>query len=317
MLMRSPALRSLRGATWPAAIALAAAAPIAAQTPDTQRRPHTATEGSSQAQRISVDELQAHPSKYRGKQVTVEAEVQDVLGPRLLSIDSREVLELDGDLLVYLPAPFAGLVSERARVTATGTLQPLIKADIDRELQWIDENTASLGTVAIEKQSVLVATSIKSDRGVELAMRMEPSPGSASSSGAGDGAPRGTAGTPTGTTGTGTGTTTAPAAPITDLASIAAATDRRMVGRRVSLSNARVARAADQQSFWITGAPGRDELLVVPADPSAVTVSEGQSLTVEGVVLQMPRAWQDKFSTTQGTDEEIYVFASKVQAGSR
>lgn len=286
-----------------------------------QRRGQQTQDSKSAAQPVKMADLQRNATQYVGKEITVEAEVQDVIGPRLLTIDDSEPFDLDGNLLVMVEAPFAGLVGERSRVTVTGTVKPLVRAEIDRELRWIDPNTASV-SIEFERRPMLVARSTKSSNGMELTARVESdaerttvgrrgtsgtdtTPAATGTSGQpgmiGDTSGAGTA-RPTGTT------------PVEDLSQLTRAVDMSLVGRDVNLSGVRVARAADKQSFWVTDSAGGDNLLVVPVAPSSVNVKEGDTVAIKGVIMQMPRAWQDKFSMTQGTDERIYVFASGVRS---
>ena len=53
--------------------------------------------------KVSVGDLEEHPSQDQGKTINVTAEVEDVFGPRLFKIDEPNWADLDGEILVYLP----------------------------------------------------------------------------------------------------------------------------------------------------------------------------------------------------------------------
>ena len=56
---------------------------------------------------IDLDELEDNPEKYVGKTVTVEGEVDRVLGPHLFTIDERDWVDADREMPVVVPEPFA------------------------------------------------------------------------------------------------------------------------------------------------------------------------------------------------------------------
>jgi len=292
------------------------------QTGAAQDQPQSkAQHGTEQTTKITIAELTKNPEKYRDQQVTIEADVHEVLGPRLLTIERAQQAQARGGdhetVLVFLHAPYAGLVNSRSHVTITGIVRPVVQAEIERELRWIDANTASV-QVGFERLPMIVARSIRSDEGMELTMNIGAPAASGTTPtvarrGEGESAkPAGTAGSG-GTVAPGTMRDTARPA-IEDVSQLTTATNESLVGRSVMLSKVRVARAADKQSFWVSDAQGRDNLLVLPVQPSSVAVTEGDMVTIEGVVLEMPAAWRDKFSTIQGSDERVYVFASSVRS---
>jgi hypothetical protein len=270
---------------------------------------------SPQAMKVTMDQLDDNPRQYLGMQIVVEAEVQEVLGPRLLTIDEYEWFDFDGDTLVFIHAPFAALVGEDARVTVTGTLQPFVRADIEREWGWFDTNPEI--EVEFKDRPVLIATSIKSDQGVELAVRLAPAAQSGSATAAQSGS--GTTASPQAgqapaTAGTSGRTAAATGPSLTDLGRLVDANDFRLVGAHVDLKNARVAQTVDMRSFWVTSGQGQERLLVVAADPSAANVANGQMVSIQGVVLQVPDAMRNRLRSNTGStmDERIYVFASSI-----
>jgi len=192
----------------------------------------------------------------------------------------------------------------------TGTLQPFVRADVEREWGWFD--TTPEIEVDFKERPVLIATSIKSDQGLELAVRPAPS---AQSSGANQGArqPDQTAGA-TGTS----GRSAASSGPsLTDVTRLANATDYRLVGAHVDLKRARVVETIDKASFWVASGQGEERLLVVAGDPSTTGVTNGQTVSIQGVVLQVPDAMRNRLRSKAGStmDERVYVFASSIGRG--
>ncbi|HEX6973933.1 MAG TPA: hypothetical protein VF147_06000, partial [Vicinamibacterales bacterium] len=53
--------------------------------------------------KVKLNQLEENGKQYIGKTVTVDAEVDDVLGPRLFKIDEPGWIDLDPEVLVYVP----------------------------------------------------------------------------------------------------------------------------------------------------------------------------------------------------------------------
>ena len=88
--------------------------------------------------KVDLEELESNPSKYMNTRITVDAEVEEVLGPRLFTIDEPHWGDLDGEILVHAPNLFAVLVRDDDRITVTGTLKSAAMAEIKREWGWFD-----------------------------------------------------------------------------------------------------------------------------------------------------------------------------------
>src|SRR5687768_12927138 len=89
--------------------------------------------GANQATTVDLDDLEDSPEKFIGKTVTVEGEVDRVLGPHLFTIDERNWKDLEREMPVVVPEPFAVMVRTDAPVRVTGTVQKVPIAQIERE----------------------------------------------------------------------------------------------------------------------------------------------------------------------------------------
>lgn len=288
----------------------AASARVAAPgTPETRESTAPMMRNQPEGMKVSIGDLEDSADKYVGKTVNVTAEVEEVFGPRLFKIDEPNWGDLDGEVLVYLPSELAALVREDDRVTITGTPRMFVKADIERELGWLEPDPDV--EIEFSERPVLVASRIVGgNSNVALAIRIQPTPGND------DDRERAT-----GTSGTAAGTTADSAAATTTDSKSAAVTDagalgrgdRELVGRRVNLDGVKVTRRGSQQGFWVDG--GGASVFVLPSQPAQGqdAPSSGQSVSVHGVVLEMPRSIREKARATDGANDRIYVYAMTVR----
>jgi hypothetical protein len=237
---------------------------------------------------VKLGDLEENTSRYFGQKITVTGEVQDVLGPRLFTIDERQWIDFDGELLVMLPAPLAAMVRDDDPVTVTGTVRPFVRAEIEREWGWFEEPGVDID---FSNRAVIMADRVTSN-GEEVALRTTVNREAAV----------GTAGSiATGRTGP----------PATDAQMLASSNDERLVGRRVEIANARVASTANGGGFWISGT-GNERLFVLPSDKMPAPISQGQNVRITGVVLELPSGMRDRIGD-RTHDEDIYVYASQVE----
>jgi hypothetical protein len=245
-------------------------------------------EGRFQAMRVSLSDLEEHPSKYTGKTISTDGEVEEVFGPRFFSIDEARWGDLDGEILVLLPAGAAALVREDDRVTVTGTLKPFVRAEIEREWGWL----AGPGVeIELGRKPVLVADRVVGgNNDVALIIRT---------------APTGTTGAerPVGTSGTVSGAS----ASVRTVEALAGGDDE-LIGRRVALDGVQVADTADKRGFFLSATGSR--VFVLPA--AEADVSAGKTVSIEGVVLEMPRGMEDRLEAGGDVNDEIYVYATSV-----
>jgi len=245
-----------------------------------------AVKSDFQGMRVKVDQLEDDPQQYIGKTVSVDAEVQDVHGPRVFTIDEPNWGDLEGEILVYVPSNLAALVRENDRVTVTGTVKPFVRAEVEREWGWLD--MARDVEVRLSKKPVLVASRIVGGNN-DLAMVIAVS------------APTDT-NKPVGTTG-GAGSL------VTDLSSIASGGED-LVGRRVDLENVKVGAMAKDTGFFVNASG--NAIFVLPSKPDAATVKANDTVSLNGVVLQMPRAMKDRMNMPSGGNRDIYIYATKI-----
>lgn len=114
---------------------------------------------------ITVADIAGNPTKYTGQTVTVQADVEEVLGPRAFTLDEDAATAggVDNDLLVI--SRKAGSLSDiddqwlNNRVRVTGTVGKWTLVELEREIGW------DLGReleVEVERaKAVLIATSLE------------------------------------------------------------------------------------------------------------------------------------------------------------
>lgn len=258
---------------------------------------HAEPEGA----RVSIGDFEEHPNQYIGKTISVTAEVEEVFGPRLFKIDEPNWGDLDGEVLVYLPSNLAALVREDDRVTVTGTPKMFVKADLEREIGWLEPDP----DVEIEfaERPVLVASRIVGgDSDQALAIEVNRN------------AARTTASMGSGTdTAVGTSGTAAPVStPLTDISALGKG-NNDLVGRSVKLDDVKVSRRAKTEGFWIEGSHATVFVLPSDRDGSVKAPSEGDSVSIEGIVLEMPRSLRDTAHANGSGNDEIYVYATSVR----
>lgn len=259
---------------------------------------------------VAIGELEEQSDQYIGKVVSVDAEVETVLGPRMFTIDEPGWGDLDGEVMVYMPTGLAALVREGDRVTVTGTPKAFVRAEFEREWGWIEPEPDV--EVELNERAVLMASRIVGgNNNVALVIKTAPVTD--------------TTPTPVGTSGTTTmpdstkipdsakapdaaGAAESPAA-ITGLKEIAT-DDEHIVGRHVMLDNLAVTATAKDGGFWVRG-PAGTSVFVLPSDRSA-TFSNGQQVNVEGVVLQMPDTMDERLEPGVEWNDDIYIYATKV-----
>jgi hypothetical protein len=234
-----------------------------------------------QANRVAVGDLEEHPQDYTGKTVSVDAEVEEVFGPRLFTIDERNWGDLDGEILVFVPTPLAALVKDDDQVTITGTVKPFVKADVEREWGWLGLDPEV--EVDFNKKPVLVASKIVGGNN-DVAMVIQVAPD---------------AGKPVGTSGM-SGTV------MSDISAIARG-DEDLVGRHVDLTNVRVEKMAKDGGFFVNTTDGK--LFVLPADANQMQIKTGSTVSLTGVILQMPSAMASRIDAPAGTNDDIYIYA--------
>jgi hypothetical protein len=257
--------------------------------------------GDFQGMRVKVDELEDNAQKYSGKTISVDAEIQDVLGPRLFTIDEPNWGDLDGEILVYMPTALAALVREDDRVTVTGTVKPFVKAEVEREWGWFGMNPEV--EIKLAKKPVLVATKIVGGtNNTAMVIQLDNAKGTS---------PVGTSGRNSTNSGN-NATAGISIMAISDLAKFGSGSDD-IVGKHVSLSGVKVAGTAKNGGFFTSTSDAT--VFILPSSTDNTTVQSGETVSVEGVVLQFPRGLKDRLtapSGAKGLNDDIYVYATNV-----
>ena len=283
-----------------------------APTPMTEQRTigtgGRAASGRESAQapaEVSAGELADSPERFFGRRVSVQAEVEQVFGPRLFTLDEDKFFSTGRDVLVLMPEAEA-VPLDGAQVTVTGVLRPFVKTDVIRNYSWL---TLDPGLwIRFDRRPAIVAESVQTSWGAELiakppATGAMAAPTSASRVGGGDA--------------------------IAAISSIVSSSDKAaLVGRPVGLSNVTVQRVASDRSFWVGDT--EPQLFVVvdagtlkQATPGAGTVREGQKVTIDGQIKQLPGTRGTVEVTDWGAisdvdagmlkNREVYVYANRVK----
>jgi hypothetical protein len=254
--------------------------PTAQQPPSTQqqRTDQQSKQATTTATKVDLDDLEKHPEKYEGKTVTVEGEVDRVLGPHLFTIDEKNWIDLDRELPVVVPDPFAAIVRSDSPVRVTGTVEKVPIATIERERSLLRREPKL--KAEIETQPALVASEVTTVAPSVVTLRVQTDQ-------------------PVGTSGS------SGRQPVSDVDQLARAKDKNLVGRRVDLKNAPIS-GSSEEGFWIRLANG-EQIFVMPSKKTSVR--EGQTAEIEGVVLQLPEGLRVQL---KAGDEPIYIYANRV-----
>ena len=274
-----------------------------------------------QATKVQLDDLEENPSKYAGKTVSVDGEVEKVLGPRLFTIDEPNWGDLDGEILVFMPSALAALFAEDDKVTISGTMRPFVKTELQREWGWLDPRPEIEAEFAVRQ--VLVADRLIGGNG-DLALKLTAVPESVGTAGT---SASGTSVTSSGTAASGTATSGTPPARSDSSARPHATTGRApavvtiaeavsasadSVGRGVDLNNVRVAELEKDGGFWIRDEQG-NRAFVLPQDHRGTRVPAGQQVSIRGVLLEMPSGMRDRLNATKDNKADLYVFATSIK----
>jgi hypothetical protein len=232
-------------------------------------------DSAGRAMRVPLDDVEQQPNTYIGKRISVDAEVEKVIGPRLFTIDEPDWADLDGELLVHVPTALAALVRPDDRVTITGTVTAYASGELDDEWRWFD---ASNDTSHWRTRPVLVATHVVGgDDSRALLITRGASEDTRRSS-----APLGTVN----------------------------AVTADAVGRTVELDGVEVQRIVPGRGFFISS--GTKSIFVRPAGGEHARIEPGQKLSVDGFVLTLPAGISDEVFDDAADGGRIYVFATDI-----
>jgi hypothetical protein len=238
--------------------------------------------------RVKVGDLEENARQYMGKTVSVDAEVEEVLGPRLFTIDERNWGDLDGELLVLVETPLAAVVRDEDLITVSGVVKPFLEVNVDKEWGWLgmDKNLE----VEFRNRPVLIASKIVGGNN-SAAFIVNPQGASARA---------------VGTSGSGdTGSAPSAKAIVTG--------DDSMVGRSVAVNGVAVHALAKDRGFFAK--VGDDLVFVLPMANAGLT--QGQTVSIEGITMAMPRHMRDHLNAPAAgnVNEDVYIYATRVDAG--
>ncbi len=251
---------------------------------------------ASKAQKVAVDELEDNAQKYVGQKVRVDAVIQDVFGPRLFTIDEPNWGDLEGEILVYVPTGLGALVQADDRITVEGTVKTFVQTDVEREWGWL-----GLGgdlEVQYQRKPMLVAERVIGGTN-NTALLITAAKGSEDDGNGRNGNGNGNAKAASGSS---TGALTTPSA-LSDR-------NQARVGRQVDLSGVTVESVAKDGGFFINADDGR--VFVLPASTIEVSVDKGDTLALDGVLMEMPRGMTERLSIPRGSNDDVYVYATTV-----
>ena len=118
---------------------------------------------------ISAGKLAKDAKDFYGRTVTVQAEVEDVLGNNMFTLDEDSILA-GADVLVLVPGGVTGTLNHDQKVVVTGEVRPFVEADLDRDFDWFDNGKLVDVKTKVDWKTrpVIIAHSIRSANGGAL-----------------------------------------------------------------------------------------------------------------------------------------------------
>jgi hypothetical protein len=118
---------------------------------------------------ISAGKLAKHSKDYYGKTVTVKAEVEDVLGAKMFTLD-EDALLTGADVLVMVPRGVTAVLAHDQKVIVTGTVRPYVEKDLDKDFDFFEDGKIIKTKTKVDwnTRPVIVATSVRTESGTEL-----------------------------------------------------------------------------------------------------------------------------------------------------
>jgi hypothetical protein len=250
----------------------------------------------AQGTKVTIDRLEDEASRYIGQKVSVDAEVEDVYGPRLFTIDEPDWGDLEGEIFVFMPAAAAVAVDENDRITVTGTVRPFVLADVEREWGWSDLNQDVL--LRLQRRPVLIAERIVGgDNDSVFVIDRTAAPAQASGSNS------------TSQSTAAGSQSAANSETITQLETIADE-EESLVGRRVKLTGVQVRKAGNG---GFTARHGDEEVFVLAPPQGSRTLAAGTTVSVEGIVLRTPESINARLDSAGDLSTgEVYIYATNV-----
>jgi hypothetical protein len=179
------------------------------------------------------------PSR-RSERISVTALVHRVLGPRLFTISGTDRLNGHSETLVFVPAPGLARVRAHTTVTVTGTLRRLATAELANEWGWRENGSAT----QVDVDGLMIVADPEASTGTDVTVDASGRPPSS------------------------TDDDTVSNSALTSVNELAASADAGLVGRIVTIRNARINAVVSGGGFWNTS--NDEQLFVLPADDARV-----------------------------------------------
>ncbi|MGE3277929.1 MAG: hypothetical protein AB7O67_22670 [Vicinamibacterales bacterium] len=269
------------------------------------------------AQRVKVDALEDHGGTYMGQTIMVDAEVDDVIGPQLFTIDEPGWMDLEREVIVHLPSDLAALVQDGDKVTVTGKVTQYTQANLEDDWGWMGLGNDDDMEVELKQRTVIEADRVVGgDDNVAMVIEVnEPRTGAAANRGqaASDRNQdvQGLAPVDRADNGMATSRHMAAMEPLADAGEMSGGDD--MIGRRVEFKDATVAKVSGEGGLFIKG--HGETFYVRPAKGTDLNAGSGDTVSITGVVLQMPRHMEDRISAPDDANDDVYVYATMVDSG--
>jgi hypothetical protein len=144
----------------------------AVQTSSADTTMHSAHGTAVVATPISAGKLARDARAYYGQTITVKAEVEDVLGPNMFTLDEDSLLA-GSDVLVLVPRGLASSLTHDQKVIVTGKVRQFVETELDRDYDWFDNGKLVDVKTKVDWKTrpVLVAETIRTESGTEIALR--------------------------------------------------------------------------------------------------------------------------------------------------
>ena len=131
---------------------------------------HATMDHSGHGMMLSAGKLAKDGKKYYGQNVTVRAEVEDVLDSHSFTLDEDAVLA-GPDVVVIVPAGFdVSRLAHDQVVTVTGKVRPYVMAELEKDYDWFENGKVFTTNSKIDYKTrpVLVAETITTADGRTL-----------------------------------------------------------------------------------------------------------------------------------------------------
>jgi hypothetical protein len=232
----------------------------------------------AQGEKVKIDDLEQHPERFAGRTISVDGEVDKLLGPRAFELEEPDGKD-DGEVLVLLSEGLVAMLRDDDKVTVSGTVKTFSKADLHREAIWLD--LSDIPAEELVDKPILVATRIAGGEGNRsYVFDMSGKPMAPST------------------------------AVITDFAVIGRG-DHALVGRHVNLTKLTVESIGGKDGFFVRSGDAR--VFVLLDDPEELELRVGDTVAVNGVVLALPANIGARLKAPAGANSVIYIYARDVQ----